>query len=132
MAEPAMILIVDDDPDIVEAMKVVLESRGYDVSTAASGAEGLKAIGRSKPALVILDVMMETGDEGFVVARKLRAAKETANIPVLMLTAIKDKTGVSFEKEAGNGTWLPVDDYVEKPLKPGELIAKVEELLGSL
>jgi DNA-binding response OmpR family regulator len=127
-----MILIVDDDPDIVEAMKVVLESRGYDVSTAASGAEGLKAIRRSKPALVILDVMMETGDEGFVVARKLRAAKETANIPVLMLTAIKDKTGVSFEKEAGNGTWLPVDDYVEKPLKPGELIAKVEELLGSL
>ena len=123
------ILIIDDDPDIVEAMKVVLESRNYQVSSAKSGEEGLKKIKVNNPDLIILDIMMETGDKGFDVARDLRKSQDYKDIPILMLTAIKEKTGLDFRREAGDPDWLPVDDYCDKPLKPDELISKVEALL---
>jgi len=124
------ILIIDDDPDIVEAMKVVLESKNYEITLAKSGEEGLKRVRQSKPDLIILDVMMESMDKGFDVARNLKNDQNHKNIPILMLTAIKEKTGLGFEKEAGDPDWLPVDGYCEKPLKPDELISKVEALLG--
>ncbi|MEW6009095.1 MAG: response regulator [Candidatus Omnitrophota bacterium] len=125
----AKILIIDDDPDIVEAIKVVLESKGYQVSSARSGKEGLNKIKLDKPHLIILDIMMETNDKGFEVARILKKDKNYEDIPILMLTAIKQKTGLDFKKEAGDEDWLPVDDYVEKPLAANELISKVEKLL---
>jgi len=125
----AKILIIDDDPDIVEAMKVVLESRNYQVRTAKTGEEGLREARRNKPELIILDVMMETGDKGFDVARELKWDPDYKDIPILMLTAIKEKTGLDFGKEAGDEQWLPVDDYCDKPLHPEELISKVEALL---
>lgn len=123
------ILIIDDDPDIVEAMKVVLESKHYEVLDAQSGEEGLKKAKTDKPDLVILDIMMETGDKGFDVARDLKKDKNYKDIPILMLTSIKERMGFDFKAEAGDEVWLPVDDYVEKPLKPGELIEKVGSLL---
>ena len=126
----AKILIVDDDPDIVESMKVVLENKGYKVTSAKSGEEGLKKVRSDRPDLVVLDIMMETGDKGFDVARALNRDKNYKNIPILMLTAIKERTGLDFKNEAGDETWLPVDDYVEKPLKPDELLAKVKTLLA--
>src|SRR3989338_1563933 len=123
------ILIIDDDPDIVEGMKVVLESKNYQIDTAKNGQEGLEKVKLNKPDLIILDIMMETADRGFEVARDLKKDANYKNIPILMLTAIKDRMGLDFKNEAGNETWLPVDDYVEKPLKPDELISKVERLL---
>jgi CheY-like chemotaxis protein len=123
------ILIIDDDPDIVEAMKIVLESKNYEVAIAKSGEDGLKRTRQSKPDLIILDVMMESMDKGFDVARNLKKDENHKDIPILMLTAIKEKTGLGFEKEAGDPDWLPVDGYCEKPLKPDELILKVEMLL---
>lgn len=125
----ARILIIDDDPDIVEAMRVVLESKNHKVISAKNGAEGLKKVKLEKPELILLDVMMETMDKGFDVAREIKNDEDTKNIPILMLTAIKDKIGLDFKKEAGDETWLPVNDYVEKPLKPQELLDKVEKLL---
>ena len=126
----AKILIIDDDPDIVEAMKVVLQAKDYNVTSAASGEEGLKKVKIDSPDLVILDIMMEKGDTGFDVARELKNEPSTKNIPILMLTAIKEKTGLDFKKEAGDEIWLPVDDYAEKPIKPAELISKVERLIS--
>lgn len=123
------ILIIDDDPDIVEAMKIVLESKNYEVLIAKSGEEGLKRTRQGKPDLIILDVMMESMDKGFEVARNLKKDGNHKDIPILMLTAIKEKTGLGFEKEAGDPDWLPVEGYCEKPLKPDELISKVEALL---
>ena len=123
------ILIIDDDPDISEAIKVVLETKNYKVENAGSGEEGLKKVKLNKPDLIILDVMMETGDKGFDVARDLKNNPDYKNIPILMLTAIKEKTGLDFKNEAGDEAWLPVDDYAEKPLRPDQLIAKVEKLL---
>lgn len=126
----AKILIIDDDADIVEAMKIVLESRKHQVATAGSGEEGLRKLKTNKPDLIILDVMMETGDSGFEVARSIKKDTAYKNVPILMLTAIKEKTGLDFGKEAGDETWLPVNDYMDKPLKPDELLRKVEALLG--
>lgn len=123
------ILIVDDDPDIVEAMKVVLESKHYQVASAEDGETGLERARTDKPDLIILDIMMETSDKGFDVARQLKADRYYKGIPILMLTAIKERTGLDFKKEAGDEVWLPVDDYVEKPIKPNELLERVESLL---
>ena len=130
MSNQPKILIIDDDPDIVEAMKVVLESKKYQVATAKSGEEGLKKVKQEKPDLIILDVMMETQGKGFDVARAVKADEDTKNTPILMLTAVKENTGLDFRKEAGDDVWLPVDAYLDKPLKPDELIAKVKTLLG--
>lgn len=124
------IFIIDDDPDIVESMKVVLESKNYQVDTAKSGEEGLKKIKTVNPDLIILDVMMETGDKGFDVARDLKKNPNYKNIPILMLTAIKQRTGFGFENEAGDPDWLPVDDYCDKPLNSDDLISKVQALLA--
>jgi len=125
----AKILIVDDDPDIVEAMKIVLENKEYQVSVAGSGEEGLRKAEIEKPDVIILDVMMETSDKGFEVARQIKWNKSLRHIPIIMLTAIKEKTGLDFRKEAGDEVWLPVDDYCDKPLNPDQLISKVEALL---
>ena len=135
MANPK-ILIIDDDPDIVEAMRMPLESNSYDVITASSGKEGLQKTKEEVPDLIILDVMMETDTEGFHVAYKLRSEepdsefKEYRDIPILMITAISSKTGMKFSPEEDE-TFLPVDDYIEKPIQPKDLLEKVSKFLGS-
>lgn len=126
----AKILIIDDDPDLVKSMQVVLETRQHRISMAPNGKDGMRKIREDKPDLVILDVMMTTMDEGFDVSRDIKKDAKLKDIPILMLTAIKDRTGLGFEKEAGDKDWLPVDAYCDKPLKPEELISKVEKLLG--
>lgn len=123
------ILIIDDDVDITTAMKAVLDSKNYQVSVAKDGDDGLKKVKLDKPDLIILDVMMETRDKGFEVARELKKSCDYKDIPIIMLTAIKKKTGLDFGNEAGEEDWLPVDDYCDKPLNPNELISKVELLL---
>lgn len=130
MAKKVKILIIDDDPDIVESMKVVLKSKDYQVAVAKSGREGLTKATSEKPDLIILDIMMETTDKGFEVARELKKDRRLKDVPILMLTAIKQKTGLDFKKEAGDDAWLPVDDYVEKPLTSDKLLSKVETLLS--
>ena len=74
---------------------------------------------------------METADRGFEVAREIKKNKNLKNIPILMLTAIKEKTGMDFKAEAGDEEWLPVDGYLDKPLSPAELISKVNSFLKS-
>lgn len=125
----AKILIIDDDPDIVESMRIILESCRHKVKVARSGAEGLKEAKAEKYDLLILDVMMETMSTGFEVARNLRESRENKNVPILMLTAIKESTGLDFNSEVGDKDWLPVNAYLEKPMKPNELLVKVESLL---
>lgn len=124
-----IILIIDDDQDIADGMKLVLKSKNYTVDHASSGDEGLKMIKDKKPDLIILDVMMETGDKGFDIARELKKSDSYKNIPILMLTAVRDRTGLDFKSEAGDEDWLPVDEYCDKPLDPELLITKVENLL---
>ena len=125
----ARILIVDDDPDITEAMKVVLENRGYTVNSAKDGKEGMVQIKQSRPDLVILDVMMDTLDEGVLLSRELKKDQKYKHIPILMVTSVKQKTGIDFEAAAGDETWLPVDGFLNKPVKSEVLLDKVRDLL---
>ena len=123
------ILIIDDDPDITEAMKVVLENQAYQVSGARDGKEGLNQIKQDRPDLIILDVMMTTSREGFVLSRELKKNPQYKDIPILMLTAVKAKTGIDFKSVAGDEDWLPVEEFLDKPVKPDLLIEKVRSLL---
>ena len=123
------ILIIDDDPDITEAMRVVLENEGYEVDNAIDGEDGMRRIKAARPDLIILDVMMTTAEEGFDISRSLKKSAEYKNIPILMLTAVKQKTGLDFKSVAGDDTWLPVEEFLDKPVKPDVLLKKVAELL---
>lgn len=120
----AKILIVDDDPDMVEASKNVLEMKGHDVATATSKDKGLEAIGSFSPELVILDVMMEEADDGISMAQKLR--KTGFKSPILMVSGIGKITGLDYDKD---DSMVPVDAFLEKPILPDTLISKVNELL---
>lgn len=120
----AKILIVDDDPDVVDASRLLLESKGHQVSGAFSRDEGLQAIKNGKPDLLILDVMMDQPDDGLVMAQELRRGGFTA--PILMLTSIGKVTGMQYGKDE---ELVPVDDFVEKPVEPAVLINKIDALL---
>ena len=130
------ILIIDDDPDIVEAMRMPLEANSYNVITASNGKEGLQIAKEEVPDLIILDVMMETDTEGFHVAYALRSEepdseyKHCRKIPILMITAISQKKGMNFSPEKDDA-FLPVDSFIEKPVQPKDLLAKVSELLAN-
>ena len=124
------ILIIDDDPDITEAMSVVLENKGYEVASAADGSAGLEQVAAERPDLIILDVMMRTSQEGFELSRQLKGSAEYRDIPILMLTAVKDKTGLDFKSTAGDESWLPVEEFLDKPVKPDVLLEKVASLLS--
>lgn len=127
------ILVIDDDPDLVEVMRLTLEASGFQVFSAASGAEGLEQVKEIQPDLIILDVMMDYTTEGFQVSLELRSpdpdSEYTAysKIPILMLTALHNTTPLRFTPDED---YLPVDDFVEKPLEPGALIEKVNKLLS--
>jgi len=125
----AKILIIDDDPDIVEAMKMVLEHNKYEVITADEGELGYKMAKEEMPDLIILDVMMATIDQGFHISYKLKQDEKLKSIPILMVTSISEKTKFKFDRKRDED-FIPVDDFVEKPIKPGELIAKVEKMLS--
>jgi len=119
----ALIAIIDDDPDILDASSLVLKSKGHDVVTATNPKDGLKIITERKPNLIILDVMMDEPDDGFYLAQKFR--KEGITIPILMYTSVSKAIGLDF----GKSEMVPVDDFVEKPISPEELVNKVEALL---
>ncbi len=118
-----LIVIIDDDPDILDASSLVLKSKGYDVLTTTNPNDGYKLIKEKKPNLIILDVMMDEPDDGFFLAQKLR--KEKVTTPILMYTSVSKAIGLDF----GKNEMVPVDDFVEKPISPEELVEKVTTLL---
>ena len=124
------ILIVDDDPDITEAMKLVLENDGYTVEGASDSDAAMARMRSAKPDIIILDVMMNTPREGFMFSRELKKNPEYKEIPILMLTSVREKTGIDFKSSAGDEDWLPVDDFLDKPVKPNVLLEKVGTLLN--
>ena len=128
--ENAKILIVDDDLDLTKALKVTLESENYGVVTASDRMEGMEKIKAERPDLIILDVMMSTWQDGFEMARELKKDSQfIKNIPILMMTGVKGKTGIDFKSTAGDPTWCPVDGFLDKPVEPDILLAEVRKLL---
>ena len=122
------ILIVDDDKDYSESLMLMLESYGYSVEQAYNIREGKTSIINEKPQLIILDVMMEKMTDGFDLCRELKANQALSSIPILMLTAITDKTGIKYSLEE-DSEYLPADDYISKPISFSDLISKAERLI---
>jgi hydrogenase maturation protease len=128
------IVTIDDDPDILDVLRIALEANNYEVHAASSGAEGLKVIKQVRPDLIILDVMMDTVTEGFHVSYELRNQDprseyhEFNKVPIIMLTSISQKTGMTFSPEK-DGEYLPIDEFVEKPLRVEFLLEMVKKLL---
>jgi two-component system alkaline phosphatase synthesis response regulator PhoP len=122
------ILVIDDDIDLVEIIRVNLENEGFTVIDAQTGERGKALAREQRPALILLDVMMGKVDEGFQVAYELRGDQATKDIPILMLTAVADRTGFGFDP-ARDREFLPVDEFLEKPVSPGKLVDMVRKHL---
>jgi DNA-binding response OmpR family regulator len=120
----ARVLIVDDDPDVVEACRLFLEREGHEVAHAYSRGEGMQQLAAFNPDLLILDVIMEQPDDGIAMAQELR--RQSFRKPILMLTSISRVTGLAYGKDSDV---VPVDDFVEKPVDPRTLLGKVNALL---
>jgi CheY-like chemotaxis protein len=125
------ILLVDDDLDFITMNKAVLEHNNYQVIVAHNGKEGLEKAFAEKPDLIILDLMMESLDTGFAVARALKTNEATQKTPIIMLTAVTHETGFKFGLEGDEEReWIRADEYLDKPVKPVELLAKIQSYVG--
>lgn len=120
------VLVVDDDPEFVEAVTNVLDAKGYDVDSAPNGKIGVAKAKEQKPDIILLDVMMTTKSEGFDVAREMHKDKKLKNVPVIIITGIGKEMNLPFGFEPDE-TWLPVKGVLEKPVKPEVLLKTVEE-----
>ena len=131
MSNGADILIIDDDRDLVSTLRIVLESRDYQVRAAYNGKEGFALIEEKIPDLIILDVMMSTDTEGFDLAHKLERHEKYRMVPILMLTSFPEKMAEKGPEKFQHimGEKWPVTSFFEKPIDPEELLSAVEEIL---
>ena len=127
MTENPKILLIDDDVDFVEATKIVLESKPYEVIVAYDGDDGLRKAREENPDLIILDIIMP-GKDGFSTAEYLKKDSELSKIPVLVLTSYAEKGGESSIAASG-GLTLETEDYIDKPIRPEELLKRVDKYL---
>ena len=123
MAKKKRILLVDDEVDFVEVLKVRLEDSNYETIVAYDGEEALEKAERESPDLIILDIMMPK-ISGFDVCRKLKVDEKLKNIPIIMLTAKFQSNDMKF------GMAIGADAYITKPFEPRVLIEKMRELLN--
>jgi len=127
---PSKILIIDDDPDIVDALYVLLEGEGLDVVSAYDGEEGLAKIKEENPDLIILDLLMPKVD-GYEVCKTLQDPRwsKWKDIPILVLTSVREEAS-QRRYELEMGMRMDVDDYVEKPIDPDVVLERVQKILA--
>ena len=123
------VLVVDDDPDILDAITIILESRGYEVAVAHDGVECLDKLRVEKPDLMMLDLLMPKMD-GFAVYKELRSASwsEYRDMPLLILSSVREEAS-RRRYELETGQQMKADEYLEKPILPETLLDCVEKLL---
>jgi DNA-binding response OmpR family regulator len=126
----AKILVVDDDPDITDALTVLLEGEGYEVISASDGEEGLARIKEENPDLVILDLLMPKLD-GYGVCKTLQDPRwsKWKNIPIIVLTSVREEVS-QRRYELETGVRMDVEDYIEKPIDPDVVIERVQKILA--
>lgn len=123
----AKILVVDDDPDFVRLTRRILQSKGYEVVTAASGQQALAVMRKEKPDLVLLDIMMSYILDGLDVSREMAQDPQLRDVPVIMITSL---TGARAQGVMPAGSeYIPVDEWIHKPIDPDALLARIEEML---
>ncbi|MBA7475713.1 Transcriptional regulatory protein AfsQ1 [subsurface metagenome] len=123
------ILMIDDDKDLQEMTRLVLEKNGFEVLSAYNPEEGLQKVQSENPDLVILDVLMPSDFEGFEVARKIREDLKLLKLPIILLTAVHGEKKVPY-RFAPHEQWLPVDYFFDKPVQPDVLVTKIKEFLN--
>jgi CheY-like chemotaxis protein len=131
----ARILIIDDDPDIIDSMTLILEGNGHEVASKMDTCNLVESIDAVNPDLIILDVIFpEDPQAGFVAAREIAKSDIVNKIPVLILSAVNQRSNLSFGfSEADiSDDFMPVQAFLEKPVEPASLIQKIKELLTSV
>jgi DNA-binding response OmpR family regulator len=128
----AHIVVIDDDVELTENLSTVLRSEGYEVSTRDQTEGAVEELEKNTPDLLILDVMFpENPAAGFDLARKIRKTKKLEKLPIVLLTSINQQFPMDFSSRDIDKDWMPVQDFVEKPVDIDELIKKVRTLLES-
>ena len=122
------VLLVDDDADFVDMNRILLEQNGYAVRVAYSGKQCLAEVAARRPDVIILDMVMESREDGFDVSRELRNSEHTKKIPLIMITSVNDSIPFRLQPDR---TWLPVDALLEKPVDPQLLLSVVGKALGA-
>jgi two-component system, OmpR family, alkaline phosphatase synthesis response regulator PhoP len=123
------LLIIDDDPDYVDGMKSILQKADYQVDVAYNPKEGMDALKSGGYDLLLLDIMMGRGAEGVMVARQINNDPKLREIPVLIITGIREQMAFLFPGQPVHPRLLPTDALLEKPVDPKVLLEKVEALL---
>jgi CheY-like chemotaxis protein len=127
MAEEPLILVVDDDPDILEGITTILDTQPYRLATARDGKKCMAMIKKEIPDLLILDLLMPRMD-GWGVIREMRSEPRYAKVPIMVLTTvIEDASRRRYELETGLA--MEVQEYIQKPARPTDLLQCVEKLL---
>jgi len=129
--EKKRILIIDDDPDFVEGIKAILATAepGYEVDAAYNPKDGFDALQANRYDCLLLDIMMGRGAEGVMIARKMGADPVLREVPVLIITGIREQIAYLFPGQAVHPHFVAVDELVEKPVEPGLLLDKVQSLI---
>ncbi|MEJ5166066.1 MAG: response regulator [Thermoanaerobaculia bacterium] len=123
------ILIVEDDAILRDFVVKILKDK-YEIREASSSEEASEILKSYKPDLILLDVMMEDTTSGFNFARNIKEEENFKDVKIIITTSIDKELNIDFKKEAGNETWLPVDDYIVKPIDPQKLLEKINNLLS--
>jgi CheY-like chemotaxis protein len=131
------ILLVDDEPSILRTLEIALQHHGHEVCTAHCPDAALERVAAWRPDLVILDVMMPSGTEGFQTVWRIRQLDDEAlrAIPIVMATGLHEHTEMRFYPDETDGTYtpgefLPIQGWLDKPVRPQDLLAKIKQLLG--
>jgi len=131
MQSKKRILVVDDDPDILDQVSLVLSGAGYEVVCAAGRQEAEDAILSARPDLAVVDLMMEEMDAGFVLCHEIKRVHP--GTPVVLLTAVRSATGLSFAPYSDEAkAWMGADKALDKPVRPEQILAEVRRLLGEV
>jgi len=129
MGERKRLLIIDDDPDFVEGISSILEGAGYAVDAEYNPDDGYEALQTKPPDMLLLDIRMGRGAEGIALARKIRKDPELREMPVLIITGIREQIAFLFPGEPVHPRFVAVDELVEKPVEPEFLLNRVSALL---
>lgn len=125
------LLIVDDDPDFVGAINEILTTAGYETDITHNPKDGWAALQDKKYDLLLLDIMMGRGAEGVMMARKIRKDESLREMPVLIITGMREQIAFLFPGQAIHPGFVPVDELVEKPVEPDLLLDRVGALIAA-
>jgi two-component system phosphate regulon response regulator PhoB len=129
MSDPKRLLIVDDDPDFAGAIEVILKGAGYEIDVTHNPDDGWAALQKKHYDLLLLDIMMGRGAEGVMMARKIRKDEKMREMPVLIITGMREQIAFLFPGQAVHPGFVPIDELVEKPVDPTMLLERVAALI---